>query len=713
MNRLKLYLLALTALAVCSAKADEGMWLLQLMQQQHSIDMMKKQGLKLEAQDLYNPNGVSLKDAVGIFGGGCTGEIISPEGLILTNHHCGYASIQQHSSVEHDYLTDGFWATSRDKELPTPGLKFTFIERIEDITDIVNLRIAAKEITESESFSSTFLNKLAKELFEKSDLKGKKGIVPQALPFYAGNKFYMFYKKVYPDVRMVAAPPSSIGKFGGETDNWMWPRHTGDFSMFRIYADANGEPAEYSASNVPLKTKKHLNISIKGLKEGDYAMIMGFPGSTSRYLTVSEVKERMEASNAPRIRIRGTRQDVLKEAMNASDKVRIQYANKYAGSSNYWKNSIGMNKCIDSIGLIQQKRDYEFRIKAYVDSTGYLKGQLNFDTLKALYAQNSTASHDLLLLSESFSRTNELTTRAMMGAQGPNVVRNEKKPSKSYLLYDDDQKTWDEGLDKEVLAVSLKNYKEHIADVRNLPAFYTTIANEYGNDYRRFVDDIWSKTVLMKNNKRIYFNNKAFDKDPGVRLGKDLKEVAERLKKALGANTERIEDQERMLCAAKLRMEEDMPHYSDANFTMRLSYGRVGGYNIGGQPSGYYTASESIVEKMKAGDKGVIDYQAEPIMHELMSASNYGPYADKTTGKMQLCLLTNNDITGGNSGSPLFDGQGRLIGLAFDGNWDSLASDIMFDKVLARTISVDIRFVLYLMDRWGHADRLLQEIGAK
>ena len=272
MNRLRLYLLALTALIVCSAKADEGMWLLQLMQQQHSIDMMKKQGLKLEAQDLYNPNGVSLKDAVGIFGGGCTGEIISPEGLILTNHHCGYASIQQHSSVEHDYLTDGFWATSRDKELPTPGLKFTFIERIEDITDIVNAKIAAKEITESESFSSAFLQKLANELYNKSDLKDKKGIVPQALPFYAGNKFYLFYKKIYPDVRMVAAPPSSIGKFGGETDNWMWPRHTGDFSMFRIYADANGEPAEYSANNTPLKTKKHLSISLKGLKEGDYGI---------------------------------------------------------------------------------------------------------------------------------------------------------------------------------------------------------------------------------------------------------------------------------------------------------------------------------------------------------------------------------------------------------------------------------------------------------
>ena len=531
--------------------------------------------------------------------------------------------------------------------------------------------------------------------------------------FYEGNQWIATTYQQFDDLRLVFTVPKSMGKFGGETDNWMWPRQTCDFSVFRIYADpkTNG-PARYSKDNVPYHPKHWAPVSMQGYKEGDFAMTMGYPGSTERYLSSYGI-EQMHMRNATRSQARGVKQDVMVRHMRADEAVRIKYDSKFATSSNYWKNSIGMNKCIDSIGLIQQKRDYEFRIKAYVDSTGYLKGQLNFDTLKALYAQNSTASHDLLLLSESFSRTNELATRAMMGAQGPNVVRNEKKPSKSYLLYDDDQKTWDEGLDKEVLAVSLKNYKEHIADVRNLPAFYTTIANEYGNDYRRFVDDIWSKTVLMKNNKRIYFNNKAFDKDPGVRLGKDLKEVAERLKKALGANTERIEDQERMLCAAKLRMEEDMPHYSDANFTMRLSYGRVGGYNIGGQPSGYYTASESIVEKMKAGDKGVIDYQAEPIMHELMSASNYGPYADKTTGKMQLCLLTNNDITGGNSGSPLFDGQGRLIGLAFDGNWDSLASDIMFDKVLARTISVDIRFVLYLMDRWGHADRLLQEIGAK
>lgn len=358
--RIKKYLVAaLTAAFTFSAQADEGMWLLQLIKQQNSIEMMKKQGLKLEADDLYNPNGVSLKDAVGIFGGGCTGEIISPEGLILTNHHCGYASIQQHSSVEHDYLTDGFWAKSRAEELPTPGLKFRFVHRIVDITDLVNAKIKAGETDEYKAMTRPFLNKLAKEELEKSDLKGKPGIEPLALPFYAGNKYYLIYYKVYTDVRMVAAPPSSIGKFGGETDNWMWPRHTGDFSMFRIYADKNGEPAEYSKDNVPLKTPKYLSISLKGLNEGDYAMIMGFPGSTNRYLTQSEVRQRMTAINQAMIDMRTVYLDVLKKYMRQSDKTRIQYANKFAGSSNYWKNSIGMNKAIVDNDVLATKAEQE------------------------------------------------------------------------------------------------------------------------------------------------------------------------------------------------------------------------------------------------------------------------------------------------------------------------------------------------------------------
>ena len=700
--------IALAALTLSMpASADEGMWTLYNLPTQ-VYDQMCGYGFQLPYGSLYQGD-QAVKNAVVNFSGYCSGVVVSPDGLVFTNHHCGFESIRSHSTVEHDYMLNGFYAKSYAEELPNEDMFVAFMVKQEDVTPVLEKAGFSKLSREGQAAAVDSLENIMTQQAKAQDST----LYVSIDAFYEGNQWIATTYQQFDDLRLVFTVPKSMGKFGGETDNWMWPRQTCDFSVFRIYADpkTNG-PARYSKDNVPYHPKHWAPVSMQGYKEGDFAMTMGYPGSTERYLSSYGI-EQMHMRNATRSQARGVKQDVMVRHMRADEAVRIKYDSKFATSSNYWKNSIGMNKCIDSIGLIQQKRDYEFRIKAYVDSTGYLKGQINFDTLKALYAQNSTASHDLLLLSESFSRTNELTTRAMMGAQGPNVVRNEKKPSKSYLLYDDDQKTWDEGLDKEVLAVSLKNYKEHIADVRNLPAFYTTIANEYGNDYRRFVDDIWSKTVLMKNNKRIYFNNKAFDKDPGVRLGKDLKEVAERLKKALGANTERIEDQERMLCAAKLRMEEDMPHYSDANFTMRLSYGRVGGYNIGGQPSGYYTASESIVEKMKAGDKGVIDYQAEPIMHELMSASNYGPYADKTTGKMQLCLLTNNDITGGNSGSPLFDGQGRLIGLAFDGNWDSLASDIMFDKVLARTISVDIRFVLYLMDRWGHADRLLQEIGAK
>ena len=691
--------IALAALTLSMpASADEGMWTLYNLPTQ-VYDQMCGYGFQLPYGSLYQGD-QAVKNAVVNFSGYCSGVVVSPDGLVFTNHHCGFESIRSHSTVEHDYMLNGFYAKSYAEELPNEDMFVAFMVKQEDVTPVLEKAGFSKLSREGQAAAVDSLENIMTQQAKAQDST----LYVSIDAFYEGNQWIATTYQQFDDLRLVFTVPKSMGKFGGETDNWMWPRQTCDFSVFRIYADpkTNG-PARYSKDNVPYHPKHWAPVSMQGYKEGDFAMTMGYPGSTERYLSSYGI-EQMHMRNATRSQARGVKQDVMVRHMRADEAVRIKYDSKFATSSNYWKNSIG---------LIQQKRDYEFRIKAYVDSTGYLKGQLNFDTLKALYAQNSTASHDLLLLSESFSRTNELTTRAMMGAQGPNVVRNEKKPSKSYLLYDDDQKTWDEGLDKEVLAVSLKNYKEHIADVRNLPAFYTTIANEYGNDYRRFVDDIWSKTVLMKNNKRIYFNNKAFDKDPGVRLGKDLKEVAERLKKALGANTERIEDQERMLCAAKLRMEEDMPHYSDANFTMRLSYGRVGGYNIGGQPSGYYTASESIVEKMKAGDKGVIDYQAEPIMHELMSASNYGPYADKTTGKMQLCLLTNNDITGGNSGSPLFDGQGRLIGLAFDGNWDSLASDIMFDKVLARTISVDIRFVLYLMDRWGHADRLLQEIGAK
>lgn len=717
MNRLKLYLSVLLALLVGSAKADEGMWLLQLMQQQNSIDMMKKRGLKLDALDLYNPNGVALKDAVGIFGGGCTGEIISPEGLILTNHHCGYSSIQQHSSVEHDYLTDGFWATSRDKELPTPGLKFTFIERIEDITDIVNAKVAAKEITEAESFTSAFLNKLAKELLDKSDLKGKKGIVPQALPFYAGNKFYMFYKKVYPDVRMVAAPPSSIGKFGGETDNWMWPRHTGDFSMFRIYADANGEPAEYSPNNIPLKTKKHLPISIKGLKEGDYAMIMGFPGSTSRYLTVSEVKERMEASNEPRIRIRGVRQDVLKEAMNSSDKIRIQYANKYAGSSNYWKNSIGMNKAIIDNNVLGTKADQEAKFAQFAkekNNTDYMNVVAKIDET---VSKTSPIKYQQTCLTETFMNGIEFGSpymvmdnlkKALEEKNDSAIQANIKTLKEVYASIHN--KDYDHEVDRKVAKALLPLYAEMIPAEQH-PSIYAVIEKDYKGDYNAFVDAMYDSSIMANQ-----ANFDKFIKKPTVKaIEKDMATQYSRSKfdkyTALAEQMGKLPEELALLHKTYIRGLEEMklpvPSYPDANFTIRLTYGNVKPYSPkDGVFYKYYTTTDGILEKENPEDR---EFVVPAKLKELIEKKDFGRYA-MPNGDMPVCFLSTNDITGGNSGSPVLNENGELIGCAFDGNWESLSGDINFDNDLQRCINLDIRYVLFILEKLGNCGHLINEM---
>lgn len=717
MNKLKLYLLALVALVVCSAKADEGMWLLQLMQQQNSIDMMKKQGLKLEANDLYNPNGVSLKDAVGIFGGGCTGEIISPEGLILTNHHCGYASIQQHSSVEHDYLTDGFWATSRDKELATPGLKFTFIERIEDITDIVNAKVAAKEITEIESFGGPFLDKLAKELYEKSDLKGKKGIVPQALPFYAGNKFYLFYKKIYSDIRMVAAPPSSVGKFGGETDNWMWPRHTGDFSMFRIYADANGEPAEYNASNVPLKTQKHLPISIKGLKEGDYAMIMGFPGRTSRYLTVSEVKERMDAENTPRIAIRGARQNVLKEAMNASDKIRIQYANKYAGSSNYWKNSIGMNKAIIDNDVLGTKTAQEAKFAEFAKAQNNAEYQQVVAKINEAVAKTSPIKYQMTCLTEVFFSGIEFGSPFQIMDQLKEALKQKNDSAINAniailkTMYNTiHDKDYDHEVDRKVAKTLLPLYAEMIpADQR--PEIYATIEKEFKGDYNKYVDAIYDNSILANQ-----ANFDKFLKKPTIKaIDSDLATAFSRAKynqlTALSQQMGELPKELSLLHKTYIRglgeLKLPVPSYPDANFTIRLTYGNVKPYSPkDGVHYKYYTTTKGILEKENPDDR---EFNVPAKLKELLQNKDFGRYA-LPNGEMPVCFLSTNDITGGNSGSPVLNENGELIGCAFDGNWESLSGDLTFNNELQRCINLDIRYVLFILDKLGNCGHLINEM---
>lgn len=716
MNRLKIYLCALVALAMTgSARADEGMWLLQLMQQQHSIDMMKKQGLLLEANELYNPNGVSLKDAVGIFGGGCTGEIISPEGLILTNHHCGYDAIQQHSSVEHDYLTDGFWATSKEKELPTPGLKFTFIERIVDITDIVNKKIANKEVSEVEAMGRDFMQKLADELYNQSDLKGKKGIVPQALPFYAGNKFYLFFKKIYTDVRMVAAPPSSVGKFGGETDNWMWPRHTGDFSMFRIYADANGEPADYSASNQPLKTKKFLKISIKGLKEGDYAMIMGFPGSTSRYLTVSEVKERMEAENEPRIRIRGARQDVLKEVMAASDKVRIQYASKYARSSNYWKNSIGMNKAIIDNDVLGTKAAQEAKFADFAKANNKADYAEVVNRIDGLVAKTSPLNYQFTCLTEVFFSGIEFgnvvlnSTRQALEEKNDSLVKAQMSEL-TKVFEEIHNKDYDHEVDRKVAKVLLPLYAEMVP-AEQRPSIYQFIEEKYKGDYSRFVDDMYNKSIFA--NKA---NLEKFMKKPTVKaIDNDLALMYCQSKydklNELGGQLKSMDDELALLHKTYIRglgeMKLPVPSYPDANFTLRLTYGNVKPYDPkDGVHFNYYTTTKGILEKENPNDR---EFVVPAKLKELIVKKDYGRYA-LPNGEMPVCFLSTNDITGGNSGSPVLNAHGELIGCAFDGNWESLSGDINFDNNLQRCINLDIRYVLFILEKLGNCGHLINEM---
>ncbi len=700
----KLFLLLATMLPAVGVMADEGMWTISNLPQA-VYQKMQEEGFKRSYDDLYKSDSAIMKTVVN-FGNFCSGVVVSPDGLVFTNHHCGFDAIRRHSTVEHDYMRDGFYAKTFEEELPNENLIVSFMVEQKDVTKELN-EMGIQDVAPSKLYH--FIDSV--QTAWSADIKAQDStLTVEILPFYEGNAYYMTTYRVFTDVRLVFTIPKSMGKFGGETDNWMWPRQTCDFSVFRIYANKDNKPADYSKDNVPYRPEHWAPVSMEGYKDGDFAMTMGYPGSTSRYLSSYGIREMRDAENDPRQQVRGVKQQVMWRHMGKDQAVRIKYDSKYAQSSNYWKNSIGMNKCIDSIGLIKQKADYEQKIRDYQEKTGYLKGKLDFDLLQRLYAKRLDIVYSRTNFNETFWRTNELATRALRVHNGMEVKGPENKKKKQYVEFEDNSETWDAALDKEVFAVLLQNYRDHV-DQKWLPEFYQTIDEKFNGNCTAYVDWVWENSILMKPGEKIYINKKSFLKDPGVRMGLDLTDMGSKLKAPLKEIADSIAIQERYLCAAKLRMEQDMPNYSDANFTMRLSYGQVGGYLLGGKPSGYYTEAPSIIAKMEQMET-TPDYYAEPIMKELLSAKDFGQYTDPTTGKMHLCFLTNNDITGGNSGSPMFDGQGRLIGLAFDGNWDSLASDILFDSVLARCIGVDIRFVIFMMDKWGKADRLLKEINS-
>ena len=715
MKKLKVLALALICTAFTPAKADEGMWLLQLMQEQNLADRMKAQGLAMDIADIYNPGKITLKDAVGIFGRGCTGEIISPNGLILTNHHCGYDAIQQHSSVEHDYLTDGFWAKSYQEELPTPGLTFKFVERITDVTDKVNADINKGKVSEAESFGAEYLRKLADNELKKSDLKGKPGVSTLALPFYEGNKFYVFFIKTYSDVRMVAAPPSSIGKFGGETDNWMWPRHTGDFSMFRIYADQEGNPAEYSASNVPLQVKKHLTISLKGLQEGDYAMIMGFPGSTSRYLTQSEVRLRMEGTNIPRITVREARQGVLRKEMAASDKVRIQYA----VSSNYWKNSIGMNKAIIDNNVLETKAEQEARFAQFAKEKQNADYEAVVSKINSYVGRVTPLRTQMTYFTETFRSGIEFTLSSKANALQSLMAALEKNKKKDIEKAVDalkeafdavHNKDYDHEVDRKVAKALLPLYAEKVP-AEALPEFYQTIKSTFKGDYNAYVDALYNQSIFANQaNFDAFISNPTLDvfsKDLSVQyaltVNQKYKELSDKLSQANGDINLLHKTFVRGLC----EMYAPTPKAPDANFTIRLTYGNVKAYDPkDGVHYKYYTTLKGVMEKE---DPNNPEFVVPAKLKELYATKNFGRYA-LPNGEMPTCFLTTNDITGGNSGSPVMNGNGELIGSAFDGNWESLSGDINFDNNLQRCIAVDIRYGLFIVEKLGGCKNLIDEM---
>ena len=703
MKKKNLFLAAALMLSSAAAHADEGMWTLYNLPQA-VYEQMKSYGFSPSYDQLYKSDD-AIKNAVVNFSGFCSGVVVSPDGLVFTNHHCGFEAIRANSTVEHDYMLNGFYAKSFEEELPSKNMFVSFMVDQQDITPELEKRgINSMDRKEREKLLNDVENEMIKAVHAKDP-----SLELEIKPFYEGNKYYATTYRIFRDLRLVFTVPKSMGKFGGETDNWMWPRQTCDYSVFRIYADPNTNgPAAYNKQNVPYHPKHWAQVSMDGYKEGDFAMTIGYPGSTERYLSSYGIREMRDAENAPRAQIRGVKQEVMIKHMRADEGVRIKYDSKYAQSSNYWKNSLGMNKCIDSVGIVRQKADFEDRIEEFQKWTGYLKGKLDFQKMKELYATRFDADKLATVWRETFARTSEFNTRALtlIGM----MPKDSKK--KTYYHFEDNSDEWDEALDKDVMAALIDNYRQY-GKKEELPEFYKTIEGKFAGDSRKYVDYLYKNSVIMKSGKKITLTEKALAKDPGYQYAKAVKAVYDKCYGVMSSVYDAIEEQEKYLCDAKVRYEQELPHYSDANFTMRLSYGQVGGYLLNGEPSGYYTDAASIVRKMESGEKGTIDYQAEPIMKKLLSANDFGKYADKTTGKMQLCFLTNNDITGGNSGSPMFDGKGRLIGLAFDGNWDSLSSDIWFDKRLARCIGVDVRYMIYLMDKWGNADRLIKELGLK
>lgn len=698
--------------------ADEGMWMLTDLKKQNAA-VMQDLGLDISIDKVYCPDSISLKDAVVHFGGGCTGEVISAEGLVLTNHHCGYQYIQQHSAVEHDYLTDGFWAMSREQELPCEGLTITFIDRILDVTDYVQEQLKKDEDPEGLNYlSPSYLSTVAKRFAKKENIKTDDFAVLELKPFYGANKYYLFVKTVYKDIRMVGAPPSSIGKFGADTDNWMWPRHCGDFSIFRIYASKDGKPANYAADNVPLKVKKHLAINMNGIKEGDFTFVMGFPGRNWRYMISDEVEERMQTTNFMRDTVRGVRLRVLGEEMAKDAKTRIQYAAKYASSANYWKNAIGMNEGLVSLKVLDRKKDEQKRLLAFGDETGNESYRQAYESIKQIVAKrhdavyHQQAIYEALMLGTEFSKIPD--TDKLLEA----LEKNDKKGIKAAITALQEQgrkffnKDYSTIVDRKVSKQLLALYAQLIPAGQRISIF-KVIDGQFAGSTDAFVDACFDRSIFRSSKALAAFlQNPSADKlkkDLMVQYAKSVKEGYKATDEAMKAETNAYNRAHKTWVAGMLalKQKEGKAIYPDANSTLRLTYGKIGSYEpADGKEYLYYTTLKGVMEKE---DPENPEFVVSPKLKELYEKKDFGPYA-MADGRMPVCFVTATDNTGGNSGSPVFNSKGELIGVGFDRNYEGLTGDIAYNPQLQRAACVDIRYVLFVIDKYAGAKHLIDEL---
>jgi hypothetical protein len=696
------------------SKADEGMWMLMMLKSLNEGDMQSK-GCKLTADQIYNINSSSLKDAIVHFGGFCTGEVISDQGLVITNHHCGFGSIQEHSSVEHDYLTDGYWAKTKADELPNPGLYVRFLVRMEDVTQQVLSQLSD---TLSESQRRAALPKIyegikkaaTKDTWYEADVRS----------FFKDNEYYLLVYEKFDDVRLVGAPPRSIGEFGGDTDNWMWPRHTGDFSMFRIYCGKDGKPAKYSPDNVPYKPKHFLPVSMAGVKDGDFSMILGYPGRTDRYLTSEGVATAVNQTSPAVVKIRTAKLAILKTDMDADKKVNIQYASKYKQSSNYWKYFIGQTKQLKRMRVFDQKVEQEKSFLTWANSDGNLKAKFGntISEINAGYTEQRKYNLSRSYFNEAVMQGPEIMGFAF-GFSGLEKLLADKTTKPEDLKKETESlkknaeefyKDYNPATDKKLFAGLMKMYYDDVPKDQ-MPPLFTEMVNKNDGDFNKMAMEVYKKSMFDDSTSVYSFlenpSEKKIKKDAAYNLITDFMNTFNtQLRPKLTMADNQLTGGYRKWVAGLRQMNPNQKFYPDANSTMRLTYGTVKTYDpMDAVKYSLFTTLDGIIEKM---DNDNPEFVVPDKLFQLWKNKDYGPYAEN--GVLKVCFITNNDITGGNSGSGVVNGNGELIGLAFDGNWEAMSGDIKFDDNYKRCINVDIRYVLFVIDKFAGAGHLVKEM---